>query len=82
MKVVCLDINSVPGGNPVDYPFISPTKEGLSIGNTYDAEQSGIMDKFYVVKGDNGRFINTSKSRFISLANFRENRLALLLDFD
>ena len=85
MKVVCVNSNLVFNDHD-EFRQINlsgkASGSGLTLHNTYDAEQSPILNKFYQIKGDNGIIINRIKKRFIPLTTFRENRLALLLDFD
>jgi hypothetical protein len=90
MKVVCINskllCDDEKGYNMDGYykhgiSSKSIKNTGLTLNKTYEAEQSPVILKYYLLKGDNGIYINRSKKRFIPLSVFRENRLAAILDF-
>jgi hypothetical protein len=86
MKVVCINSKLIcddeKGYNMDGISCKTIKNTGLTLNKTYEAEQSPVILKYYLLKGDNGIDINRSKKRFIPLSVFRENRLSSILDFD
>jgi hypothetical protein len=71
MKVVFIDeVNNLKSGN-----------QYFTLYKVYDANPSNIFDeKMYLIKNDAGYEVNVKKSRFITLAQHRDNKINEILD--
>ena len=71
MKVVFIDeVNNLISGN-----------QYFTLYKVYKAKPSNIFDeKMYLIKNDAGHEVNIKKSRFITLAQHRENKINEILD--
>jgi hypothetical protein len=71
MKVVFIDeVNNLISGN-----------QYFTLYKVYKAKPSNIFDeKMYLIKNDKGYEVNVKKSRFITLAQHRDNKINEILD--
>ena len=69
MKVVFIDeVNNLRSGY-------------FTLNKVYKAKPSNIFDeKMYLIKNDAGHEVNVKKSRFITLAQHRDNKINEILD--
>ena len=71
MKVVFIDeVNNLRSGN-----------QYFTLNKVYKAKPSNVFDeKMYLIRNDAGYEVNVKKSRFITLAQHRENKINEILD--
>lgn len=69
MKVVFIDdVNNLLGN------------QYFTLYKVYEAKPSNIFAKMYLIKNDKGYEVNVKKSRFITLAQHRDNKINEILD--